>query len=613
MNYISITNFQNMITLGAKQLLLYEEDLNAINVYPVPDGDTGSNLAFLMNMILLRQPSSDTKSHFEQLKLACLQGSRGNSGMIFSQFIITMCDFILDKQQLSRQQLITMFEFSFNKTYQSVHQPQEGTILTVMRDWVNSLKQYAYKEKSISSLLAQALQDTLASLENTKNVLAECRKNNVVDAGAKGFCYFMHGFIEGLNVTQNNVNDSFLNTQLELAVTGENKSVHDKSIYQLNMHEGSSSPLKYRYCTEFIVTDIASEEQLKKNLTKHGDSLVFIGSQSYCKLHIHTDKPHEIAELLQKEGEIMFQKVEDMQRQQDMLNANKLPIAIVIDSACDLPQQYLDEHHIHMLPLSIIVNGSHYLDKQTITASQLYRQIKDDKTDVSSSLPSREQIMRLYEQLLANYEYIVSIHVSSQLSGTYAACKQIADEMNPNKIHVVDSRTLSGAYALIVKQFATHLKHNAKRQPFYELMKKLDSLIKNNKIYVTVPSLKSMVKSGRLSSTSGKIADMLSIKPIVTIDLNGKSKLLSPTLFKHSNIPKLINIVEKVHKKTSIYEYALLYTDETAELEQIKTHMERITGKPPSFTTTVSSVIGKYAGSGAYSISILLNNEKENN
>jgi len=611
MNSVSIINVQHMIARGAKHLISYEKDLNDINVFPVPDGDTGSNLAFLMNMILLKQPQQ-TNSPIDQLKLACLQGSRGNSGMIFSQFIIAMCDFVSEKKQLNREQFVDMCEFSVNKTIQAVHKPMEGTILTVMKDWVNSLKQYLQKTDSIPDLLSHALHDALHSTEQTKWLREEFRKQNVVDAGAKGFCYFLYGFIEGLTTKHEQHIEETASAKQEI-IAFDTLSMHDNSKHESFNHDNLIENLTHRYCTEFIVTHVKDEQRLKNKLAGYGDSLVFIGSQSYCKLHIHSDKPNEIAQLLQAEGQILFQKVEDMQRQQEMLLKPKTKIAIVVDSACDLPQQFLDEHQIHLLPLSIIVNGSQYLDKQTITAEQLYTLMSKEKAIVNSSLPSREQIVRLYNQLLANYDQVFSIHVSSALSGTFAACQHIAEELNSDKLHVIDSKSLSGAYGLIIKQFAQYIDAKAFKQheiDVYHLKQILERLISASQIYVTVPTLTSMVNSGRLSKTAGKIASLLSLKPIVTLDHNGKAKLINKAVFKKTNIPQLIKQVSDIHKKTPISDYALLYTDDQTELYRIEQSLVGLIGKAPSYTTTVSSIIGKYAGSGAYSVAIISDKER---
>lgn len=590
MEHVSILNFQSMITHGAKQVISIEKELNEINVFPVPDGDTGSNLAFLMNMILLKQ-NSPTQS-FEQLKMACLEGSRGNSGMIFSQFIIAMCDFIADKTHLTKEQFVDMCEQSYAKTYKAVHQPVEGTILTVMRDWVKSLKSYKLKVNSFTDLLTTSLKDAFHSLEKTKYIRIECRKQNVVDAGAKGFYYFLQGFVEGMT------------RKIDLTLAPPITSSHfEEELAGLN-HDFNEDHLHYRYCSEFIVNHIKDEDELKTELSKYGDSLVFIHSQEMCKCHIHTNSPEQIAHLLQQRGSIQFQKVEDMQKQKQMITERKSSYAIVVDSACDLPQAFIDQYDVYMLPLSISVDDSHYLDKLTLTANQLYSHMEIEDIKITTSLPSREQIVRLYKQLLSHYDSIISIHVSSQLSGTFHACKQIAEQLDEHNIIVIDSKTLSGSYGLIVKRVADYLQTNRAISKT-ELNQFINFQKAKNQIYVTVPTLKSMVNSGRVPKRIGRLADKLAVKPIVSIDKDGKAKMLSPTVFQQSNLPKLIKHIEKIHKKSPISEYVILYTDDISGLKLLKEKMKNMTGIEPTYITTVSSVIGKFAGKGAYSIAFI--------
>lgn len=589
MEHVSIFNFQSMITHGAKQVISIEKELNEINVFPVPDGDTGSNLAFLMNMILLKQ--NGTLS-FEQLKMACLEGSRGNSGMIFSQFIIAMCDFIADKTHLTKEQFVEMCELSYAKTYKAVHQPVEGTILTVMRDWVKSLNAYKIKVKSFSDLLTHSLKDAFQSLEKTKYIRDECRKQNVVDAGAKGFYYFLQGFVNGLS---HKVDTSASDTASITSSHLEVESMH---------HDFNEEHLNFRYCSEFIVSHVQQTDELKSELSKLGDSLVFIDSTSICKCHIHTNSPEQIAQFLQQYGKIEFQKVEDMQKQKQMITQRKANIAIVIDSACDIPQPFIDQYDVYMLPLSISINDSHYLDKLTLTANQLYSRMEAEDIKITTSLPSQEQIVRLYKQLLSHYDSIISIHVSSQLSGTYQACKLIAKELDENNIIVVDSKTLSGSYGLIVKQTVEYLQFRPTMSKD-ELIQFIHLQIAKSQIYVTVPSLRSMVNSGRIPKKVGNFAEYLSIKPIVSVDKDGKAKMLRPSIFKKNNLPKLVKLIDHINKKTPISDYAILYTDDISGLKLLKEQMVNMTGRQPAYMTTVSSVIGKYAGKGAYSIAII--------
>ena len=608
MHQLSIFSFHRMIITGAEKLISLEQDLNQINVFPVADGDTGSNIAFLMKTIIRESFYSDASHALEKIKLACLRGSRGNSGMILSQFIISMCDYLQKHEKPNKNQFVEMCDLCVQTTYRAVQNPVEGTILTVMSDWLNSMKQTKYTANGIIELLEHSLSEANHSLEKTKNMHPLFQKHNVVDAGAKGFCQFIKGIIEGLRLSEAE-DDARLSGVYEVATT------LSSDYLSTSVHDASLLPelLEYRYCCEFLFEAKAPFEQLRKKLEIYGDSIVFVGDEKIGKIHVHSNYPDQIADLIQRSGNISYQKVEDMERQKEMIYHRKANIAIVADSACDLPPALMDQYQIHLLPLNVTIGNRNYLDKRTITPDNLYEQQKLNNLRCLTSLPSLESIEQLYNQLLQHYDHIISIHVSSKLSGTFAACNQVAEKLSKKRIHVVDSKTLSGAYALLVQDIAKYIYQTdgSTLVDIGEVLNEIDKQTKHTEILVTVPTLTNMVKSGRVSPIKGLAAKLLRIKPIVTVDEQGSSKLLRPSLLRSTNIPKLLKQIKKLHQINPIEKYVILYTDDHSKIEQLTQEMYSITGFMPNFVTSVSSVIGIHAGSGAYSIAMSLTNSNE--
>lgn len=591
------STFHRMILAGANEIMARERELNAINVFPVPDGDTGSNLAYLMRMIVRETHSSgSTLEVLDSFKRACLIGARGNSGMIFSQFIISMCGYMFDGRELEKAQFIEMCEQAAAASRRSVYDPKEGTVLSVMDDWVAALKAASAVSKGIQDLLHRSFAQVCVSLENTKMQMDVLRKHDVVDAGAQGFVYFLQGFIASLNKDARAAGEYAFAEAGPVAypAVGSGIDVHD-----------FGTP-EYRYCTEFMFDIRTDLEEIKHRIAEMGNSIVAVGDSNQGKIHIHTDVPARVAEVIHAHGAIVHQKVEDMKRQQDMMYERQASIAIVVDSACDIPESWLDDYQIHRLPLLLQLGRSTYLDKVTLQSDTFYRKLERIVEQPTTSQPAQETIARLYEQLLARYDYVVSIHLSKSLSGTYEACRQAAGRIDSARIHVVDSRTLSGAYGLIVHDAAEAVKSG---KTINEVLALLESCIPRSEILVSVPTLKHMIRGGRVSPLQGKIASWLHMKPIVSVDEAGRSILYGKTLFRRSNLGAMLRMVSRIHSRNPIQSYAILHAGAEADGARCAQELARITGHSPLYIAGVSPVIGLHAGKGAVSVAMMLDGE----
>lgn len=597
MEILNHRHFYEMLMSGAREIIHHQKELNDINVFPVADGDTGNNLAYLMEMITREGRWNDSSIlMLEAIKQACMRGSRGNSGMIFSQFIITMCNFLIRHKEVNMEKFLDMCNQSVESAVNAVSVPQEGTVLTVMEAWVENMKKESSNTTSIDSVLKQSYPETNIALEKTKTQMEVLRIHNVVDAGAKGFIHFLHGLIEKKQP------DEVEGRNSESAITlDETEHV---------IHE--SDDLTFRYCSEFLIELKEHEDinSLKSHMAQFGDSIVMVSDNQLGKVHIHTNKPAEIAEMLVEKGKIVYQKVEDMKRQYESIYQRKSPIAFVVDSACDLPQEWMDKHQIHMIPLNLEVDGSAYLDKVTLEADQFYELLDAGTEQPKSSQPSLLSVETLYKSLLMQYESVVSLHVSQKLSGTFDVCKKAADNIDPTRIQVVNSRTLSGAYGLLAYKTAQAIDEG---RSFEDVKNALDEWIPKSEILVSVPTLKHMIRGGRVSPLQGKIARWLNMKPIVSVDGEGNSLLYGKTFFQKSSLGKMFKQIQAIHEAHGVHEYVLLNAGIPEGMAKCEEEMLKITGSEPLYTTSVSPVIGGNAGKGAISIAMVLNEDNQRN
>ena len=578
---------------GGNRVLQNQKELNRINVFPVSDKDTGTNLASTIRSVIDNiKPHRSYKKTIDNIAEAALVGARGNSGVIFAQFFYGL------SQETSLNPVITLNEFaksvknSIPYIYEAVANPVEGTILTVIKDWSTFL---SHKKDSLHDFKS-ALNDSVEILENslieTTTKLKELNKYGFVDAGAKGFVIFIKGIIDFIN-NRNSTNLSIENKE-------EISFVHSEDII--------NGEITYRYCTEAIIKKLnISKEELQRTLSNNGDSVVVAGSEKICRMHVHANQPAKLFNSLKNFGTITFQKVDDMIRQQEVSINRKWKIALVTDSTCDLSQDLLDFYQINMVPINLNFGDNHYLDKVTMQPEQFY-----DLLETSDEFPKTSQINEhsftsVYSHLASNYDAIIALHLTSQFSGTYLSSKKAAEKISKefNKpVYVFDSRSLSGALGLLVLKAAKDIESG---KTFDQIVEALKANRENAKIYVSVKDLQYMIKGGRVSKPKGFIANILGLNPVISMDENGKSLLFGKTFSQSASLNKIYKHIEKVKNKKSIWNYIILHAHNSKGAKEVEEKMLGISDMKPISVVDISPVIGMHAGNGAVAISLLFN------
>lgn len=575
---------------GGHRILQQQAEINKINVFPVNDKDTGTNLASTIRSVLDNiKPHKSYKTTLNLIAENALIGARGNSGIIFAQFLYGMNLGTIEKKIVSVSEFVDSVGKSIPHMYDAVSNPVEGTMITVIKEWSESIAANK-KSTDFRKFIVESLESLNKSLEETRQKMKLLRQSNVVDAGAKGFVVFIEGIIEFIQ--SNNIRKFVAQPDETIEL------IHDEE-----MHEGE---ITFRYCTEAILKNLnVSKTELQDFLIKNGDSVVVAGSGSLSRIHIHTNDPAELFYKLKDFGTITFQKADDMIRQNEAATSRKWNVAVVTDSTCDLSQDLIDFYQIYTLPLNINFGDNHYLDKVTITPDHFY-----DLLESSSDFPKTSQInehsfVNLYSHLASHYDAIISIHLTSQFSGTYMnsvkAAEKIAAEFN-KPIYTIDSKTLSGALGLLVLRVAQSIEAGFAPAEIVESVEKWRT---NSKIFVSVKDLKYMIKGGRVSKGKGFIANMLNINPIVSMDDAGKSVLFGQAFSQQANINKVMKHVRKISVGKSVWNYIVLHAHNEASAEIYVQKMLELTGKNPVSVVDISPVIGMNAGNGTIAVSLL--------
>ncbi len=305
--------FAQMIDIGAKNLSRNAEKINALNVFPVPDGDTGTNMNLSMT-----SGANEVKKNIEEsigkvgksFSKGLLMGARGNSGVILSQLFRGLSQYIEDKNEIDAKDFANSFKNGVDIAYEAVIKPVEGTILTVARESAEAGVKISNSTSSIIKVMEEILKVAEITLKDTPNKLPILKEVGVVDSGGQGLVCVYQGFLASLKGEEiSNISDVQTNI-----VNMNFGNEHSK------MDFISPEDIKYGYCTEFTVRldknkKTYNEKIFKEDLNKFGDSLLVISDNEYVKIHIHSEYPGNVFNYGQSYGELIKIKAENMREQ----------------------------------------------------------------------------------------------------------------------------------------------------------------------------------------------------------------------------------------------------------------------------------------------------------
>ena len=358
--------------------------------------------------------------------------------------------------------------------------------------------------------------------------------------------------------------------------------------------------ITFRYCTEAILkAELIDADRLRRELQGFGDSLIVAGGEGKVRIHIHTDTPAALFEKLRGFGELAQQKVDDMVEQFNVVYNRKHPIALVTDSACDLPREILDEYQVHVVPLSILVDGAEYLDGLTVSAPEFSRLVATARRHPTTSQPPAAAFHRLYSYLSSHYESVIAVHLSAKLSGTWEVSRREAERFPGKRITVIDSRHLSGSLGLVVLRAAQEI---AAGRSHEEVVSAIESSLPRARILVSVKTLSHMVRGGRVSPLQGLAAKILNMKPIVSVDPEGRSVLHGKAFSTRANIDRILRMVAEQHRERPLRSYAVVHARAPERAQRLARQLREIIGRDPEYIMEISPIVSLNAGPGALSV-----------
>lgn len=305
--YIKAKAFREMFVSGANNLQNSKDLVDKLNVFPVPDGDTGTNMSLTISYAmkeLEKVGEDDITKIAKALSKGSLMGARGNSGVILSQIIRGIGKSVEGKEKLSTVDLAKALKGGSDTAYKAVIKPVEGTILTVIRETAEYAVKLAKRENNIEKFLGKVVREANVSLENTPNLLKNLKDAGVVDSGGKGLTLILEGF--------------YLAIVGKAVVPATAEKAELKNVSLLSADTTSTEDIKFGYCTEFILeSDKIDDAGIRDIMLGYGDSLAVVGDEGVIKVHVHTNEPGNVLQEALKYGQLLTIKIENMRMQHE--------------------------------------------------------------------------------------------------------------------------------------------------------------------------------------------------------------------------------------------------------------------------------------------------------
>jgi DAK2 domain fusion protein YloV len=435
-NFIDGQDLAEMFLGGAYQLGINAEQVNRLNVFPVPDGDTGTN----MNLTLasgIEELQKKSTTHIGEVAKAIskglLMGARGNSGVILSQLFRGFATSIQNYEKIDSAQFAVALQLGVEIAYKAVGQPVEGTILTVSRE----AAQHALRLNHLSNmvdLMEEVITKAKQAVMNTPDQLPILKQVGVVDAGGQGLLYIYEGFLLALN---GEFNKDHISSENSYVMLDSVKNIDAHTMIEPAQLHLSTGDIKYGYCTEFLVnlrssyrqTQPFNEVLLKEQLHTLGDSTVIVSDDEWAKIHIHAEYPGEVMNIAMQYGDLSRIKIENMREQHSE----------ILQQA--IPKSNMDSTILNQKSFGFVVVSSGEGNES------IFKSLGADVviSGGQSMNPSTEQIVHAIQEIHAETVYILPNN-----SNVLLASKQAKELIENKKVIVIPTKTITQGMTAII-------------------------------------------------------------------------------------------------------------------------------------------------------------------
>lgn len=584
MEYLTQEELKKMMLLSCKKIEENKEQINKINVFPVPDQDTGSNLAKTLQGIKTAIEGKEFKD-LEEISQVALEGAlttaQGNAGVIYVGFLANFLP-SLDKNPVSVKKLAIAFEKGAERARKSIQNPKEGTILDVIDATAQVFKEESEKEKDIIKIFKKAIEKAHQALLATREKMEVFRRANVVDAGGLGFLMILESYLEALE--------------------GERK--------ELKKEEKPSEKIRRfvqvlanRYeIVSLIKNPRVNEETIQGKLKKLGNSIDIVQIGNKMKIHIHTDYPDEVKNIIRQSGQILELREEDMTKEVvGEESVRKVSIGIVVDNISALLPKILERYQIEVV--STILD---WPELEKFPGENLYQKIREAWRQGSKTLPKTSQAtpksyFNAYKNQFQKFEKILCLTVSSKLSGCYNSAiqaKEMLTEKEKERVFVLDTFNGAAGQGLLVLKTIELIQE---QREINEVIEETKKLIPKTHTYVIFQDPKGIESIGRVSQSQAnwiRRMKKVGIHPIMEVkrgmlDKGGMifAKDISEALFKKT-------LKDSKKEKGKKIRVIINHADYLEGAEKLKKLLKEKIGAEVSFISEGPPIICAVTGPG---------------
>lgn len=506
---IRSASLRRALIAGVRRVIARRDALNRINVFPVPDGDTGSNLALTLGTVLsgaLGRRAAGVGELLRRVGEHAVDGARGNSGAIVAQFFSGLSEAVGQRAALDAPGMAAALRSAAQSARAAMAQPREGTILSVITAFAEG-GDPSLDSGNPKAWYVRAVDAARAALARTPEQLPALRKAGVVDAGAQGFVDLLEGieqFLQGAGGGEVGADDDAC-ADLEAAAVHADLSEADP---------------QHRYCTEcLLVGQDLDRARVHAALGQlDADCVVVAGGRHRVRVHAHVADPGAMFSALAAFGEVEGAKADDMMAQARSARRGGR-VAVITDSSADLPAGMADALNLHVVPLRLSLGDRDHIDKLGMHAQTLYARLRQGDINVRTSQPAIGDFRRQFEFLLSHHPAVVYVGLSRAVSGTLQAGEAAAHRAHADRIHVWDSANAAGGLALLAMRAGELARDGADAQT---ILAALERLRPQTFTFAVAGDVSHIVRGGRVPRWLGWVARLLGAAPIARMKPDGR-------------------------------------------------------------------------------------------
>ena len=569
------------------------EEINRINVFPVPDGDTGTNFSLTLRSVAdaLRALGDATlPATAEAMARAAVLGARGNSGMMLAHFLLGFADGLGQRNSADARTIARALREGTDRLYASLDDPREGTILTVAKETAAAAEAGAVASPDLDEFMRQVLVAGEAALARTPELMAVLREAGVVDAGGKAFVRMLEGvvrLIEGDPI-------------VPVAASAEPASV-PAALVEV------AAERDYQFCTELLVcgTALPTANEARSAMHGFGGSVQVAAAGDVLKIHVHTDAPEAVFTYAARWGRVEGTKADDMRAQHRRLaHPGRRPVAVVTDTASDLSDAVLDRHHIALVPLQVSFGGESFRDRLELRPEEFYRRLREARDLPTTSQPAPAEFVRILRDARAEADEVVGVLLGGNLSGTFGSAQAAVRAAGIGGVHLVDSRSASLGLGMLALRGAELAEAG---WPGAEVVRELERVRSRSGMLLTVDRFDYLLRSGRVSRGKAWLGGMLDVKPILTLDETGRVVPLDRVRGREQTVPRVLSWLDRrLTPRPTVLRFGVAHADAPEMAERVREALVAAYHPRDCFVSLATGVLASHVGPGAWAIFYLV-------